>query len=283
MKSKLATLKDKKEIQDDRIKEADELRREQEERIDKAEDEAESFKRRIKLIEEERERVEKTYGEKTEKLEELEKKCHDEEDRGRELEGVDQENDEQITRLEGQISEALELAEQAEGNLAEAMQKWKVVVNDLAKASERGDIAEDKEEGLESAIRSSQENMQNLASKDEQAAEMEGENEEKIIILQDLLTEETGRAEDAERKVPPLELSIYEVTAEIVHFNQEKNKTEREMEEMEELVNEGIEGDCDDEKSTNIFNRFEEKETEQENDPGREPEPEPEHLSGNDD
>ena len=262
VKSKLSTIKDKTEAEEDRKKNAEDLLREEEEKIEKFEEEIESFKRRIQLVLEHTERAEKACEVSGTKLDETKLKFQTEEEKRMELESTDRDNDDEITRLEAQITEENTRLEESQNKLDEVQQKLKVVETDLQKAIERGEKFEKRADHLETEATVKGETIRDLEDRDADAAEKEQDSEEKILFFQGLLDEANQRVEDAERKVPPIELYMFELINETNDNVKKKQEMEDELKSMAEFA--------DDSDEENLV------ESERPANPDKEAEPEPE-------
>ena len=82
--------------------------------------------------------------------------------------------------------------------------------------------------------------------KDEDASEREQVNEEKLSFLQTQVKDILAVAEDHERKIQPLELSMDQLRMEIKEERSKVEKVKSDMEDMEALVGESITDDEDD-------------------------------------
>lgn len=263
VKSKLSTIKDKTEAEEDRKKSAEDLLREKEDELDKSEEEIESFKRRIQLVLEHIERGEKACEVSSTKLDETKLKFQREEEMRMELESTDRDNDDEITRLESQITEENTRLEESQNKLDEALQKLKVVETDLQKAIERGDKFEKRADHLETEATVKGETIRDLEDRDADAAEKEQDSEEKILFFQGLLDEANQRIEDAERKVPPIELYMFELINETNDHAKKKKEMEDELKSMADFA--------DDSGDEEVL-----VESERPANPAKEAEPEPE-------
>lgn len=75
-----------------------------------------------------------------------------------------------------------------------------------------------------------------MEQRDEDASEREQFNEDKVTFLKEQLKEMLAGAEDHERKIPPLERTIDQMTTEIREWKAKVDEVTKEMEDMEMLV-----------------------------------------------
>ena len=90
------------------------------------------------------------------------------------------------------------------------------------------------------------ESLRNLEAKDEDASEREQVNEEKVSFLLTQVKEILALAEDHERKIPPLQRTIDQMSEEIRDWQSKTKVVTKEMEDMETLVGESISDDEND-------------------------------------
>lgn len=90
------------------------------------------------------------------------------------------------------------------------------------------------------------ESLRNLEAKDEDASEREQVNEEKVSFLLSQVKEILALAEDHERKIPPLQRTIDQMSEEIRDWQSKTKEVTKEMEDMEALVGESISDDEND-------------------------------------
>ena len=108
------------------------------------------------------------------------------------------------------------------------------------------------------------ESLRNLEAKDEDASEREQVNEEKVSFLLSQVKEILALAEDHERKIPPLQRTIDQMSEEIRDWQSKTKEVTKEMEDMEALVGESISDDENDFESKSEPKTSSTKETSQE-------------------
>lgn len=108
------------------------------------------------------------------------------------------------------------------------------------------------------------ESLRNLEAKDEDASEREQVNEEKVSFLLSQVKEILALAEDHERKIPPLQRTIDQMSEEIRDWQSKTKEVTKEMEDMEALVGESISDDENDSESKSEPKTSSTKETSQE-------------------
>lgn len=108
------------------------------------------------------------------------------------------------------------------------------------------------------------ESLRNLEAKDEDASEREQVNEEKMSFLLSQVKEILALAEDHERKIPPLQRTIDQMSEEIRDWQSKTKEVTKEMEDMEALVGESISDDENDIVSKSEPKTSSTKETSQE-------------------
>lgn len=108
------------------------------------------------------------------------------------------------------------------------------------------------------------ESLRNLEAKDEDASEREQVNEEKVSFLLSQVKEILALAEDHERKIPPLQRTIDQMSEEIRDWQSKTKEVTKEMEDMEALVGESVSDDENDFESKSEPKTSSTKETSQE-------------------
>lgn len=108
------------------------------------------------------------------------------------------------------------------------------------------------------------ESLRNLEAKDEDASEREQVNEEKVSFLLSQVKEILALAEDHERKIPPLQRTIDQMSEEIRDWQSKTKEVTKEMEDMEALVGESVSDDENDFESKSEPKTSPTKETSQE-------------------
>lgn len=131
-------------------------------------------------------------------------------------------------------------------------------------ATERLETAQEKVEMLTEHFTKAGESLRNLEAKDEDASEREQVNEEKMSFLLSQVKEILALAEDHERKIPPLQRTIDQMSEEIRDWQSKTKEVTKEMEDMEALVGESISDDENDIVSKSEPKTSSTKETSQE-------------------
>lgn len=108
------------------------------------------------------------------------------------------------------------------------------------------EVAQEKVEMLTEHFTKAGESLRNLEAKDEDASEREQVNEEKVSFLLTQVKEILALAEDHERKIPPLQRTIDQMSEEIRDWQSKTKVVTKEMEDMEALVGESISDDEND-------------------------------------
>ena len=119
----------------------------------------------------------------------------------------------------------------------------------VSQAQEREGAALEKIDSLTDRVTQAGENLRDLEQRDEDASEREQFNEDKVSFLKEQLKEMLAAAEDHERKIPPLERVIDQMTTEIRDWNGKVEEVRKEMEDMEMLVGGDLSDDEDDVKA----------------------------------
>lgn len=131
-------------------------------------------------------------------------------------------------------------------------------------ATERLENAQEKVEMLTEHFTKAGESLRNLEAKDEDASEREQVNEEKVSFLLSQVKEILALAEDHERKIPPLQRTIDQMSEEIRDWQSKTKEVTKEMEDMEALVGESVSDDENDFESKSEPKTSSTKETSQE-------------------
>ena len=118
-----------------------------------------------------------------------------------------------------------------------------------SQANERECAAKEKIRSLTDRVTQAGENLRDLELRDEDASEREQFNEEKVSFLKEQLKEMLAAAEDHERKIPPLERVIDQMTTEIRDWCGKCEEVRKEMSDMEMLVGGDLSDDEDDDNA----------------------------------
>ncbi|WP_395239269.1 MULTISPECIES: tropomyosin [unclassified Salmonella] len=236
VKDTLVKLKESIDEAEEREIEAGQQKREADNRMEKAEEEKESYKRRLVLLQADLVKTKTTLEEKQSRLDQVEGRSENDEEKRKEYEGIEMERDDELNTVEDEARIAKEQSAESAHVLMETQRKLQVLEGDLEKVYQRLDAALAKENNNIDTIERNGEEMRDLESREDDAAEREVEAEEKLRFLEDQFKEVVSTAENAERDVVRNENIVTSVMNDLSNVRDAHNNIGTEIDKIDELV-----------------------------------------------
>jgi chromosome segregation ATPase len=236
IKDKLNAMRDAVEVAEDRESDAKNNLRLANERAAKAEEDADSYKRRLELLRKELDKNLDKVQENKDSLTNLHDKIEQEQATEKELGGLELDTDEQLNDIEVKAKDALTRQDEKLRDLNDISRKLTKTELDLSRSTDRVDKAEARITEMNHELKNAGDSMSKLESKDEEASEREGVQEEKIEFLQGELKVLVERFEVSDRDGRKLERTLDELSMDLENFKEKKAKVDNEFNEISNAV-----------------------------------------------